>query len=121
MSSGVFQISKYQSDTAANVFAVRVQPETIAATIASVANAAPAGAVTMPGRLRLSAGRKTVGVRPRKVSLTFTGTPPAGYKPGAVERIVALTPAFFAACTIGATGTYLGAPCQVVGRSPELS
>jgi len=121
MSAGAFQISKYQSDTTANIFAVRIQPETLTATIATVANAAPTGAVTMPGRLKLSAGRKTVGVRPRKVSIVFTATAPSGYKAGAVERIVALTPAFFAACTIGATGTYLGVACQVVGRSPELS
>lgn len=121
MSAGVFQLAKYQSDTAANIFAVRVQPETLAATIATVANAVPAGAVTMPGRLRLSNGRRAAGVRARKVTLAFTGTPPTGYKPGATVRIPGMTPAFFAACSIGATGTYLGAPVQVVGRSPELS
>jgi len=121
MSGGAFTLSKYQSDTTANIFACRIQPETAACTIATVANAAPAGAVTMPGRIRLSSGRKTVGVRPRKVSLQWTATPPLGYKAGAVVKIVALTPAFFAACTIGATGTYAGVAVQVVGRSPELS
>lgn len=121
MSAGAFSLSKYQSDTAANIFACRIQPETAACVIATVANAAPAGAVNMPGRIRLSAGRRTVGVRPRKVSLAWTAPPPLGYKAGSVVKIVALTPAFFAACTIGAVGTYAGIGVQVVGRSPELS
>jgi hypothetical protein len=121
MSAGVFQLSRYQSDVTTRIYPVRVQPETLSATIASVANAAPAGAATEQGRLRVSAGRKTAGVRPRKVSLAWTATPPAGYKAGAVVRIVAMTPAFYAACVIGATGTYLGVAVQVVGRSPELT
>lgn len=121
MSAGAFSLSRYQSDTTANIFACRVQPETLAAVVATVANAAPAGAVTMPGRLKLSAGRKAAQVRARKVTLAFTATPPSGYKSGTTVKITAMTPAFFAACVIGATGTYLGVAVQVVGRTPELS
>jgi hypothetical protein len=121
MSAGVFQLARYQGDVSTQVFNVRVQPETLSATIATVANASATAASTIPGRLKTSAGRKTAGLRPRRVTLSWTAAPPANYKAGSTVRVLALTPAFFAACTIGATGTYLGAAVQVVGRSTELS
>lgn len=121
MSAGTFIISRYQGDATTFVQAVRVQPETVAAAVGPVANVAATAAVTVPGFLRLSAGRKTKQIRPRKVTATLAGTAPTGYKAGTTCRIVALTPAFFAACTIGATLNYLGTTWTISGRSAELS
>lgn len=121
MSAGTFTIARYQGDAAAYVQAIRVQPETVSAAVGTVTNAAATAAVTVPGFLRVSAGRKTKQLRPRKVTATLAGTAPAGYKAGTSCRIVAMTPAFFAACTIGATLTYLGTTWTISGRSAELS
>lgn len=121
MSAGVFSIARYQGDATTFVQAVRVQPETVSATVGPIANAAATAAVTVPGFLKVSAGRKTKQLRPRKVTATLAGTAPTGYKPGTTCRIIALTPAFFAACTIGATLTYLGTTWTISGRSAELS
>lgn len=121
MSAGTFAIGRYQGDATTYVQAVRIQPETISAAVGTVTNASATAAPTVPGFLRISAGRKTKQLRPRKVTATLAGTAPAGYKAGTTCRIIALTPAFFAACTIGATLTYLGTTWTISGRSAELS
>jgi len=43
MSAGAFQSSKYEAN-GGNIYKIRVQPETVSATIDGVSNAAPAAA-----------------------------------------------------------------------------
>lgn len=120
MSAGEFTRSVYETNEG-NFAAVRVQPETLAAEIDSVTNAAGAGPVNQEARAQVSKGKRTIGINCRTVTLNFTGTPPDGYS-GDPVTIPALTPAFYAACNPNsdtAVGTYLGVAVEAVGRSPE--
>lgn len=120
MSAGEFQRAVYETD-AGNFASVRVQPETLAAEIDGVTNAEATGSVNQEARAQVSKGKRTIGINCRTVTLRFTGTPPTGYS-GDPVTIPALTPAFYAACNPNsetATGTYLSAPVEAVGRSPE--
>lgn len=118
MSSGAFQNAKYETDNG-NIVAIKVQPETIACTIDSTANDEAAGTLTagFPSA-KVSGSRRTIGINARTVSIRLTAAL-SGYKADSILRIPALTPAFYTACSTGATGTYLGTACEVVGRSPE--
>ena len=120
MSAGAFQTAFYEmsAENGSYVLRCRVQPETLAASIASTANASAAGPATAPGSATISQGRRTAGVNMRSVTLAWTATPPTGYS-GDPVRIPVLDPAVFAEWTLGATGTYLGAAVEVVGRSSE--
>lgn len=118
MSAGAFSISKYETNEG-SIHPIRVQPETLAATIDSIANAAPAGAVDGEGSASVSKGRRANGINARLVRLRFTGAVPEGYLANGTVTIPALTPAFYDAATRGAVGSYLGSPVTVSGRSPE--
>jgi len=120
MSAGQFDREFYQMSTenGGYVLSCRVQPETVAAEIDSVANDGATGPATAPGSATISQGRRTAGVNMRYVTLAWTSTPPTGYS-GDNVRIPVLTPATFASWTLGATGTYLGKGVEVVGRVGE--
>ena len=120
MSQGPFDTALYALDAGNGNFVgpIRVQPETLAATIGGETNTGAAGPIDMPGSVKANKGNRELGVGARSVTLRFTGTLPTGYS-GDNVRIPILRPAAFAAMTIGATGTYLSAPVVVVGRSPE--
>lgn len=120
MSAGTFETAFYKmsAENGGFVLRCRAQPETLAASIASTPNAGVAGPATAPGSATISQGRRTAGVNMRYVTLAFTGTPPTGYS-GDPVRIPVLDPAVFSEWTLGATGTYLGAPVEVVGRVGE--
>lgn len=117
MSAGNFARSRYESDTG-EIHPIRVQPETISANVGA-ANAAPAGAVTSPISARVSGSNRTLGLVARRVRLAFTAAVPDGYAEDSVLSIPVLTPTAYAAAITGATGTYLGSPVVVVGRTPE--
>lgn len=117
MSSGDFLTSKYETNAGA-IHPIRVQPETLAAVIAGVANAAPTSAITSGISARTSNGNRQFGLKPRMVVLEFVGSVPAGYS-GDNVSIPALTPAFFNAAVKGATGTYLGSAVRVASNGPE--
>lgn len=120
MSAGEFVRSVYETNEG-NFAAIRVQPETLAASIDSVANAAGAGPVNQEASAQVSKGKRSIGINARTVTLNFTATPPDGYS-GDPVTIPALTPAFYAACNPNsdtAVGTYLGVAVEAVGRSPE--
>jgi hypothetical protein len=121
MSAGAFSSAFYEMSSENGGFKLRcrVQPETLAATVAGEANAGVAGPATAPGSATISQGRRTAGVNMRYVSLRWTATPPTGYLAGATVRIPVLDPSVFADWTLGATGTYLGAAVEVVGRVGE--
>lgn len=121
MSAGAFTVTKYECDSANGgyVLACKVQPETVSATVNSVSNSAPVGAINAPGSATVSQGKRSAGVNMRSVTLAWTGTPPAGYASNRTVRIPVLSPATYASWGIGETGTYLSTAVQVVGRSPE--
>jgi len=78
MSSGRFTTSVYETSAENGSFKLRcrVQPETLSATFAGAANAAPAGPVTAPGSATISQGRRSAGVNMRYVTVQWVGEPP---------------------------------------------
>jgi hypothetical protein len=120
MSAGAFSISKYELD-GGQIAAVRVQPETLAATFAGDANVAPAGAVNLPGRFPLNTGgRNKKPFAARYVTVRFTATVPTGYAANSTPRIPILTQALFNAIVRDTTvGVYLGAAVLVTGKVSE--
>lgn len=120
MSSGAFESAFYETSTENGGFILRarVQPETLAASFGSVANAGVVGPATAPGSATISQGRRTAGVNMRYVTVRWTGSPPTDYS-GLTARIPVLDPTVFAAWTLGAEGTYLATAAEVVGRNPE--
>lgn len=123
MSAGAFLVTKYQATyAAANIHPIKVQPETVAATIGGTPNAAPTGAVTNPISARVSGGKRTRGLVPRVVVLRApAANPPAGYLANGITRIPALTPAFSAVAIAGAACTYLGVAFTVISSLPEVA
>lgn len=120
MSAGEFVKSIYETNKG-NFCAVKVQPETLAAVMDGVTNAAGAGPVNQEASASVSSGKRTIGVNCRTVTLRWTGDAPDGYS-GDDVVIPALTPAFYEACdpnAVGVTGTYLESGVIPVGRSPE--
>lgn len=118
MSSGAFQSAKYETNSGA-VLKCRVQPETLAFTIASVTNDATAAAIDTPGSARMTGGRRKLGVTARAVYINFDDGAPAGYKDGVTYSVPCLQEAIYDAAETAATGTYLGTTCRIVGRRPE--
>lgn len=121
MSAGVFESSFYTSDDG-TIHPIRIQPETRGLTIGGQANSAPTGpASENAATVRVSGGKRTLGLTPRKIRVRFTGTQPTGYKAGSTISIPVLVPGHFQAYRkpLYQTGTYLGAPIEVVGSSPE--
>jgi len=128
MSAGEFIRSFYEVDYAPGtaIHPIRVQEETLDCVIGGVQNESDAVAATNPIRAKVGKGKREIGLGPRMVTLKFTGgsgDPPTGGAPegytGDNVTIPALTKDFAAACTEGATGTYLGANVEVVSLSPE--
>jgi len=115
MSAGRFTTSRYEADYDDLIHPIRVQPETLALTIATVANAPPAGAVTNRIRAKVGKGKREIGLGARMVTVAFTGTVPDGYS-GDPIRLPVLSRALADVIVGGATGTYLGAPIVVVGE-----
>lgn len=118
MSAGAFEIAAYETDPGV-IHSIRIQPETLAATVDGTANAAAAGAITGLGSASVSRGRRANGINARLVRLRFTGAAPTGYLANGTVTIPALTPEFYDGAIRGATGNYLGVAVEVAGRSPE--
>lgn len=122
MSAGAFVITKYAASygDADQIHPIRVQPETITASIGGTTNAAPAGAINNPIQCRVSGGKRAIGLLARYVTIKFPATDqPTNYQAGGTTRIPALTTTFYNAAVRGATVTYLNATCKVVSRSRE--
>lgn len=122
MSAGTFLRAKYEAsaDNGGGIYPIRVQPETVAMTIAGTANAEPAGAIDQFCAAKVRKATGEYGLGARGVVLAWTGTPPTGYS-GDPVRVAVLTAAAFADYTIGATGTYLGAAVEVISRQSETA
>jgi hypothetical protein len=118
MSAGQFVRSKYQMDDDA-IVSVRVQPETLLATIAGGSNAAPGATVTQSGSARVNGSRRMIGINCRQIRLAWTGAVPDGYKPDGIVVIPWLLRASFVVIKVGDTGSYLGQSVQVIGKTSE--
>lgn len=118
MSSGPFIRSFYTTD-AANVVRIRVQPETLALTLNSVANAAPAGPAT-PGfpSAKVSLNNTEIGINPRNVTIAYTAGASAGLE-GLTVPLPWMDPTTFTALPDGATGTYKTEPVELISKSNE--
>lgn len=123
MSAGAFVRSRYQAEyITTQIHPIRVQPETISASIGGVTNAPPAGAQNNPISAKVSGSKRTLGLVARKIVIAApTSSPPTGYSPGGKTTIPALTSGFYNAAIKGVNCTYLGATFQVVGRSQEYA
>lgn len=118
MSAGSFENGRYESNGTGGIHKVRVQPETKALTIDGVANAYPAGDVDAKPSAQVGKGKRSIGINARTVSIKLTAAL-AGYKDGSVITLPWFTADTFDALTVGATGTYLGTACELVGTSAE--
>lgn len=119
MSAGNFVNAIYVTDNGDKV-PIKVQPETLTATVGGGANAsgaAPADA-GFPSA-DSSRSKKSIGIHARTVSLKFTATSPTGYAANSILRIPVMTQAAWTAATKGSVVNYLGVAGVVTGRSPE--
>ena len=106
MSAGSFTTAKYEAaynTVAAQVHPIRVQPETLEASIDSVTNDQTSANLTSPISAVISRGVRAKGLRPRTVTIQFPATgQPSGYKAGGTTVIPALTGEFYSAAIVGA-------------------
>lgn len=123
MSAGATILSVYDSD-GGNSFNIRVQPETLTLTLATVANAAGTGtpAAGLPSA-KVSGGRRSIGVNARLIRVRFTGTLPPGYKMDGIIALPVLQQSVFNGYAKGQTGTYTlnttNYDVIAVGKTPE--
>lgn len=117
MSQGDFVLAIYETDDG-SFCNVRVQPETLAATVGGGTNAEGAGPVDQLASAIARKGRREIGVGCRQVAVSFAGAPPTGYTSDQIY-IPIMTPARYAAATIGSAVTYLGAAGIVTGKISE--
>lgn len=122
MSAGSFINSFYSSNKTGLVHPIRIQPETLALTVAGTANAAPAGPATNPVSAQVSQSKRAKGLNARTVSIKFPTAGPTGYKVGSVIKLPWLAGATaFDAFKAGDAVTYLGATGEVVGTASETA
>lgn len=125
MSAGAFdRDGKYEAGNG-TVYRCRPQPETQDLTLASVANSYPAGAVTPGvGTLKISKGKRELGVVPRTVTVRFTADPtgPQGDYLGEGSSLIipVFDPGVWDDYAEGQIGTYLGTAVVCDRKSPEL-
>jgi len=121
MSAGVFTNAKYASSDTGLVHPIRVQPETITATVGVVPNSQPAGAIDTGISAQVSASARSLGLHARRVYAKIAGTTPTGYSGTSKISIPCLTETFYAACSKGVTLSYLGTTWTVTGRRAEVT
>ena len=123
MSAGSFSLTRYEASYATGqIHPIRVQPETVALALTSdstTTNAAPSGSVTNPISALVSRGARQRGLKPRKVTIRVTGTPPTGYESGSTVTLPILNEDLFAELNAGVSVNYLGTTWEVLGRTPE--
>lgn len=117
MSSGQFTIAGYSTDNA-DIVPIRVQPETLTATLGSAnASAGSTFAAGFPSA-QVSQSKRALGINARTVSIRLTAEL-EGYKPDSILRVPVMTKARWDALGKGSTVTYQGTAGVVVGKSPE--
>lgn len=119
MSAGPFTRTFYEDDDG-EIHPIRLQPETLTATFASTANAAPAGPVDADNSAQVTGSRRGLGLFARYVTVIFTATPPTGYSTGKYYKIAVPNPTVFDGITLFSVGEYLGVATQVISKTPEV-
>jgi len=119
MSAGEFNDVTYETNQGLKT-TVKVQPETLALTLNSVANASASGDKTagMPSA-RVGGSRRQIGINTRTVTIAFSGAAPTGYKAGGKVRLPVPDPTVWDGYDKGQTGTYLGVAVKFAGKSDE--
>lgn len=117
MSSGKFLSSKYAADSG-NIYALRVQPETLTATFNAVVNAAPVGAVDQEVSAKVSKGNRGFGIKPRTVTIRWEAAP-TDYDPNTLQRIPVPTKSVWDGIRKDQAVTYADGTGKVVSKSPE--
>jgi len=120
MSAGAFVYSTYAANygAGASIHPIKVQPETIAATIGAAGND-DGGTLNNPISARVSGSRRGLGLFARLIRARLTGTAPDGYSANSVISIPALNVAFFTAAVKGAELDYLGTTWEITGTTVE--
>lgn len=118
MSAGSFTGSKYQSDTG-DIHYIKVQPETIAATLGGTANAPLPGAIDSVFAAEVNRGARAYGLRPRKVTISFEADVPDGYRPYTSISIPILSASVFSGIGVGDAVTYAGGTGVVSSKTGE--
>jgi len=122
MSSGTFTTSFYEASyrEGDQVHPIKVQPETLTATVGIIANESTATATTSPISALVSRSRVARGLNARIIYLQVVGTPPTNYAAGSRTKIPCMTPEFYeGAIAPGAEITYLATTWKVIGSSEE--
>lgn len=125
MSAGEFITVQYQASYDPTVqHPIRVQEETPEAETANapvVENAGVTGLTPNPISAVSSRSQRSLGLRPRTISLELLGTAPSGYKGGSRTSIPALNITFFNSVTKGTEIAYLGTTWTVTGKTAEVA
>lgn len=119
MATGPFTLSIYETDEG-NFVPIKLQPETLAITFASAANAAGAGPVD-PGwpSADVSRSKKAIGIHARSVSVKLTAPTDPDASPGII-RVPVPKVSVYAAIVKGAAVTTDIGTGIVVGKSAEV-
>lgn len=119
MSSGRFVRSRYTDDDG-EIHPIRVQPETLAATLGGTANAAPTGATTADNAAKVTKGRREYGLGARFVTVAWNpGAAPEDYDERTLVKIPVLNPTVFNGANIGAAVVYNGGTGVIVSKTGE--
>ena len=118
MSAGAFEPGRYESNETGAVHAIRVQPETKALTLNSVANDYPTETTLTKPSAQVSRGKRSIGINARTVSIRLTATL-GGYKAGSIITLPWFKKTTFDAIARDQTGTYLSTACIVVFKTAE--
>jgi hypothetical protein len=118
MSAGNFETGVYLADDIAAHY-IRAQEESKGLTVEGTANGYPAIGVNSKFWVKASQAKRAYGLKPRKLRIRWTGTPPAGYLASQPLEVVVYDPALWATTSRRDAGTYLGQPIVVVGKIKE--
>jgi hypothetical protein len=114
---GVFSDSKYEANSG-DIYAVRVQPETLTLALGTATNTAPTATIDQQITAKVSGSRRGYGVHVRKVTVRLTAAK-TGYKENATLTFPWLQQDTWEALPAKATGTYDGTAVVLVGKTSE--
>lgn len=118
MSAGQFERTKYVTDRG-QVIPIRLQPETLAATIEGVTNDPPSAGIDVGWpSAKVSGSRNSIGIHARYITCAWT-TAPAGYDDRQLFKLVIPQQVLFDSIARDETGTYLGGNFKVVSTTKE--
>ena len=119
MSAGSF-VRTFYADDDGDIHPIRLQPETLAATFATVVNAAPAGPTDSDISAQVTGSRRGMGLFARYVTVKFTATPPAGYAANQVYKLTVPSLTVYNGITVNSAGEYLETAIQVISKTDEV-